>query len=112
MPRGGTGDADMALTGYGRPPPYRAIVLLFSIKSKVWVRKGPKSVDSSQKKALRGEPFSLLFLGGAIGYPFTAPAVMPSTKYFCTSANSMMTGTVVMVPSAMMMPQSICVELM
>lgn len=44
--------------------------------------------------------------------PLTAPAVMPSTKYFCTSAKRMMTGTVVMVPRAMMMPQSIWVELM
>ena len=45
-------------------------------------------------------------------HPFTAPAVMPSTKYFCTRAKRMITGIVVMVPSAMMMPQSMCVELM
>lgn len=44
-------------------------------------------------------------------YPFTAPAVIPSTKYFCTSAKRITTGIVVTVPSAMMMPQSICVEL-
>ena len=48
----------------------------------------------------------------AVAYPLTAPAVMPSTKYFCTNAKRMMTGIVVIVPSAMMMPQSMCVELM
>lgn len=47
----------------------------------------------------------------AAGHPFTAPAVIPSTKYFCTSANRITTGIVVTVPSAMMMPQSMCVEL-
>lgn len=44
-------------------------------------------------------------------YPFTAPAVIPSTKYRCTAANRMITGIVVIVPSAMMIPQSMWVEL-
>ena len=50
--------------------------------------------------------------GGPSAHPFTAPAVMPSTKYFWTAVKRMMIGMVVAVPIAMTTPQLISVELM
>jgi hypothetical protein len=76
---------------------------------------GPTSVRNSRSFTVRFRSFKAATAPNrlltrskrisAMGYPFTAPKVRPRTRYFCMAAEKIITGTIIIVPSADISPQ-------